>query len=274
MECSKPGTIRSEELLAYLAGEKVRPVVKEHLASCQYCSSQLAAYRRMERTLIKKLYRWDCPPNQTLGEYQLGLLSNAQAAQVREHLNQCVLCAAEVTALNEFLANDPMLVERVAAAPQSVPALAAAHYNHRPVQDALHVLDSLHERARAGLRRIVARLLPAQPQFALGVRGSQAAWPRRYAAEDVSIDVQLERTGNPKDSLQLIGFVTRKGMTLKSLQGTAVQLSSHEQTMYTQTIDELGNFVFSPIIPATYTLEVLFPDGIAVIEQLPVTAQD
>jgi hypothetical protein len=274
MVCSKPGTIRSEELLAYLAGEKVRPAVKQHLASCQYCLSQLAAYQRMERTLIKKLYRWDCPPNQILGEYQLGLLSNEQAAPVREHLDQCVLCAAEVTALNEFLANDPMLVERVAAAPQSVPALAAAHNKHRPVQDALHVLDLLHERARAGLRRIVARLLPPQPQLALGVRGSQAVWPRRYAAEDVSIDVQLERAPNPKDALQLIGFVTRKGMTLNALQGTSVQLSSQAQTVYTQTIDELGNFVFSLIIPATYTLEVLFPDGVVVIEQLPVTVQD
>lgn len=274
MECSKPGTIRSEELLAYLAGEKVRPAVKEHLASCQYCSSQLAAYGRMERTLIKKLYRWDCPPNQILGEYQLGLLSNEQAAEVRAHLDHCVLCAAEVTALNEFLENDPMLVERSAAAPQRVSALATAQNNHRPVQNAPWGLDSLHERASAGLRRIVATLLPPQPQLALGVRGSQAVWPRRYAAEDVSIDVQLERGANSKDSLQLIGFVTRKGMTLKALEGTSVQLSSHAQTMYTQTIDELGNFVFSPIIPATYTLEVLFPDGIVVIEQLPVTAQD
>lgn len=274
MQCSKPGTIRSEELLAYLAGEKVRPAVKEHLASCQYCSSQLAAYRRMERTLIKKLYRWDCPANQILGEYQLGLLSNEQAAQVREHLQSCVLCAAEVAALHEFLEEEPVLVERVAATSQSVPALATTQNNHHPVQNAPRVFDSLHERASAGLRRIVARLLPPQPQLALGLRGSQAVWPRRYAAEDVSIDVQLERAANPKDSLQLIGLVTRKGMTVKALQGTTVQLSSHAQTMYTQTIDELGNFVFSPIIPATYTLEVLFPDGIVVIEQLPVTAQD
>jgi anti-sigma factor RsiW len=274
MQCSKPGTIRSEELLAYLAGEKVRPAVKEHLASCQYCSAQLAAYRRMERTLIKKLYRWDCPANQILGEYQLGLLSNEQAAQVREHLQSCVLCVAEVAALNEFLEEEPVLVERVAAASQSVPALATTQNNHHPVQNAPRVFDSLHERASAGLRRIVARLLPPQPQLALGVRGSQAVWPRRYAAEDVSIDVQLERAANPKDSLQLIGLVTRKGMTVKALQGTTVQLSSHAQTVYTQTIDELGNFVFSPIIPATYTLEVLFPDGIVVIEQLPVTAQD
>jgi hypothetical protein len=44
--------------------------------------------------------------------------------------------------------------------------------------------------------------------------------------------------------------------------------------MYTQTIDELGNFVFSSIVPATYTLEVQFPDGVIVVEPLPVTAQE
>src|SRR5438067_4055125 len=76
MECSEPGTIRDEELLAYLAGERVRPVVQQHLLRCQRCSSLLANYRRMELSLTSKLYRWDCPPNQVLGEYQLGLLSN------------------------------------------------------------------------------------------------------------------------------------------------------------------------------------------------------
>ena len=32
MECSEPGTIRDEELWAYLAGELVRPTVQRHLA--------------------------------------------------------------------------------------------------------------------------------------------------------------------------------------------------------------------------------------------------
>ena len=274
MECSKPGTIRSQELLAYLAGEKVRPIVKQHLASCQYCSSQLATYRRMERTLLRKFYRWDCLPNQILGEYQLGLLSNEQATKVREHLSRCVLCATEVATLNEFLANDPALVERPVAPPLGVPALASARNNHRPVQEAKRVLETLRDQSRVGVRRIIATLLPPPPTVALGVRGTQEVWPRRYSADDVSIDVQLERIPNHRDVLQLNGFVARRGMTLKALQGTAVQLSSQAQTVYMQTIDELGNFVFSSIVPATYTLEVQFPDGVVVIEQLPVTAQD
>jgi len=112
MECIEPGAIRDEELLAYLAGERVRPVVAQHLTKCQHCSSQLANYRQVELMLTSKLYRWDCPPNQVLGEYHLGLLRNDLAVAVKMHLATCVLCTAEVAALTEFLAGDPALVER------------------------------------------------------------------------------------------------------------------------------------------------------------------
>src|SRR5260370_34468504 len=57
MECSTPGVIRDEELLAYMAGEKVRPVVAAHLARCQRCSMWVAEYRGLERSLIQKFYR-------------------------------------------------------------------------------------------------------------------------------------------------------------------------------------------------------------------------
>jgi hypothetical protein len=271
MECSKPGTIRREELLAYLAGEKVRPVVKQHLASCQYCSSQLATYQRMERTLLKKLYRWDCPPSQVLGEYQFGLLSDEQATTVRDHLSRCVLCAAEVVTLNEFLAND----QRTVAPPRSVPALVSTQNNHHPGQEAKRLLETLREQSLTGVRRIIATLLPSPPTMGLaGVRGIQEVWPRLYAAEDVSINMQLERIPKRKDVLRLNGIVARKGMTLQALQGTSVLLSVQAQAVYTQTIDDLGNFVFPSIAPATYTLEVQFPDGVIIVEQLPVTVQD
>ena len=90
MECSKPGAIREEELFAYLEGESVRPAVQQHLATCQYCSSQAKTYSQLERKLITKLYRWDCPPNQVLGDYQFGLLSPLQAMEVGTHLSGCV----------------------------------------------------------------------------------------------------------------------------------------------------------------------------------------
>src|SRR5258708_33749948 len=86
MECNEPGLIRDEDLLAYLAGERVRPGVEQHLTRCPRCSAQLADYRHLELSLISKLYRWDCPPGQVLGEYQLGLLNPQPVLAVRVHL--------------------------------------------------------------------------------------------------------------------------------------------------------------------------------------------
>jgi anti-sigma factor RsiW len=271
MECSEPGAIRDEELLAYLAGEPVRPAVKEHLAHCQSCSDRLAEYRRMELTLTSKLYRWDCPPAQILGEYQLGLLSNDIAAAVQRHLDICVRCAAEVAALNEFLATDASSVER------AVPAAQAQNHHRRspaPVQGAKAAFERLIDASGAGVRRVIATLVPPSPRLAFQRGAANEVWPRRYSAEDLNISIQVEPGTNRRDSLQLIGFVTRSGSTLEALKGIPVLLSSPTNTVYTQNVDELGNFVFTSIAPATYTLELRLPESTIVIDALPVTLQD
>lgn len=277
MECSESGTIRDEELFAYLAGEKVRPTVVQHLAHCQRCAAQLAEYRRIELKLTNILYRWDCPLNQILGEYQLGLLSKEQAVEVKNHLSRCVLCAAELATLTEFLKNDPVLAEPAAVSRKRISVRPSS--NHHPVQDAKRALDDLRKQAGAGtqgVRRIAATLLPQQPRLAFqrNQAADLATWPRSYTAEDVNVSIQVERDSSRRNSLQVIGFVTRKGSVLEALQGTPVQLTSPTHAVYTQNIDELGNFVFSSVVPAIYTLEVQFPERIIIIDQLSMTAQD
>ena len=89
----------------------------------------------------------------------------------------------------------------------------------------------------------------------------------------MNISIQVSRDAKKKDALQLIGLVMRQGAMLEALQGTEVQLSTQDDVSYTQTIDELGNFVFSALMPATYTLELQFPEGTVVIEQLSLAIQ-
>ena len=269
MECSTPGVIRDEELIAFAAGEKVRPAVKAHLASCLRCSTWVEECRGLERSLIQKLYRWDCPPNQILGEYQMGLLNSDVEKVVQSHLKKCVLCAAEVATFIEFMANDPMLVERVAVQPSS-------QNNHVGIkQQAKRTLEELRERSATQVRRIVATLATPQPRFANQRHTANAAlWPRRYTVEDFSISMQIERGTERNDALQLIGLVTRKGASLETLRGIPVSLSSQTSPVYTQVVDDLGNFIFSSISPATYSLELQLPDTTIVIEQLPVDLQD
>ena len=272
MECSNPGAIRDEELFAYLEGESVRPAVLQHLASCQYCSSQAKTYQRLELKLIKNLYRWDCPPNQVLGDYQFGLLSPQQAVEVGNHLSMCVLCKAEVAQLTEFLANDPMLVPQNAVAAR--PAVNAV----RSVQEAKRTLEDLRNTSLASARRILATLVPQQARTAFQRNTAQqiVAWPRRYSAEDVNISIQIEPSTAYKDTLQVIGFVARKGMTLEVLDGTPVKLIAQTPTSRreeAEPIDDLGNFVFPAVVAGTYTLEIQFTDGVVVVDQLPIEIQ-
>jgi hypothetical protein len=272
MECNEPGLVRDEELLAYLAGERVRPVVEQHLARCPRCSTRLADYRRQELALISKLYRWDCPPNQVLGEFQLGLLDPEISLAIKFHLRTCVSCSAEVSMLGEFLSGDPMLVER--PVPLHVPEPARNNHHALP-QEPGALLNRLLDQAGTSARRIIATLLPPAPRLSYQrANAPSSLWPRRYEAEDFSISLQLERATGRVDSFQLIGFVTRKDMSLEALQGIPVLLSSQAKTVSAQNIDELGNFVFSSLVPAIYTLELQSPDGIIVIEQIIVDTQE
>ncbi len=280
MECSKPGAVSDAELLAYLDGEQVRPAVPEHVAQCAYCSSQVANYRRIDHQLLQKLYRWDCPSSLELGEYQLEVLSLQRRAEIASHLRSCVLCSSEVATLSDFLAFDPILREPVLSAQNSAQPVVSS--NHHVETGVPRLLDSAREHVVSGARRVIATLLPPQPILAYSrdLRAQAPAvdsWPRRYTAEDVSISLQVERAPHASQRpapLQLLGFVTRKGTTLEALQGTPVHLIPSTETAAQsastdmQNIDELGNFVFSPLAPNTYSLELQFPEGVVVIEQI------
>lgn len=280
MECNAPSAIRDEELLAYLAGEMVRPFVTEHLAHCQRCTAQLASYQELENLLTSKLYRWDCPPNEVLGEYQLGMLSKEMTAAVRHHLGICVLCASEVAALAGFLANDPALEERAVPARVAVSNLAKQNNHNHAAPGFKQVIDRLREQSGTGVRRILATLIPSQPQVAFQ-RGmqEQKLWPRRYIAEDINISLQVEQDTIRRDFVQLIGLVTRKGQAVGTLEGMQVQLSSQANDLpqtsapQTERVDDLGNFVFAGVAPSTYLLELQLPESVIVIDQLPIDPQ-
>lgn len=271
MECSEPGLVRDEELLAYLAGERIRPVVEQHLARCSHCSIRLADFRRGECALFRKLYRWNCPPNQVLGEYQLEMLDAETALAVRLHVRNCAACTAELNQLEEFLSGEPLLTE------VRLPAPALARNNHQipSKSTAEGALKRLWDDAGSSARRVVATLLSPQPRLAYQRDVAPAGlWPRRYTAEGFTISLQVERESGRADIFQLIGFVTRKDTALESLLGMPVLLSSQLGTVVTQQVDELGNFVFSALIPQLYTLELQVSNKSILIEHIPVEVQE
>jgi hypothetical protein len=276
MECREPGAIRDEELFAYLAGERVRPEVKQHLATCPSCAAQAALYRRMDRVLTSTLYRWNCPPSQVLGDYQFGFLEPRQAADVRSHVSTCAACTSEIASLNTFLENDPLFVTQPVTR-------VAVRKNAHPVQRATRALGDMRDLSVEGARRILATFVPPQPRLASQREAAPqtALWPRHYTAEGVDISIQVEPAMHRRDEVQVIGFVTRQGASLEALEGTPVQLlrgtdvaTGTTGNTHVQRIDDLGNFLFSHIAPATYTLELQLSERVIIIDQLPVSVQD
>jgi hypothetical protein len=121
MECREPGLVRDEDLLAYLAGERVRPLVEQHVANCAHCTQRLADLRRLDFLLLSKLYRWDCPPNQVLGEYQLGMLDRETTLAVSLHLRACVACMRRAPSETscQIAAQKAPIARRMAATPRN-----------------------------------------------------------------------------------------------------------------------------------------------------------
>jgi hypothetical protein len=282
MQCSNPGAVSDEELLASLDNGTMSPQVQKHLAHCQRCTALIRQYGQMERQLFQTLYRWNCPPGLTLGEYEQGLLSPEQARSIADHIQSCERCTEEMAMLTTFMATEPQ--------PQFVPARQPLIYNvqqqlnTKAKQAAEAVGSYLESGIESGRRIIKAVLAPSNPGLVLQ-RSTQPldtldTWPRSYTAQDLTISLHLEQDLKYRQEVQLIGLVMRDG-DVHALEGVSVQLlqqtpdSADQQVKVAdaQTIDELGNFIFSSLVPALYTLEIHDGDTIVLIEGLAVEKQ-
>ncbi|MEJ2266384.1 MAG: DUF4173 domain-containing protein, partial [Anaerolineales bacterium] len=56
-----------------------------------------------DKKLTKILYRRACPDGIALGEYETGLLPEAQVRQIRQHVSECPRCQRELEQLRDFL---------------------------------------------------------------------------------------------------------------------------------------------------------------------------
>ncbi|MEJ2555936.1 MAG: zf-HC2 domain-containing protein [Anaerolineae bacterium] len=241
MECIAPDKIIDEQLLAYVDGEADSTTV-DHIRRCPYCAQRARDYAADQHVLRALFYRLECPDAHTLGEYHLGLLSPTEQAAVKDHLEVCPLCVAEVAELEQFLQEEPI-----------APPLSSASTQ---------------------LKRLVARLTPPSPgaaaqQPAFALRGT-AAPPDIYRAEDIRLVVGLEADGLRAGRKMLLGFTTREGQTVASLTGAQVQLKRRGETVAEEQVDSLGNFVFSGLTSDEYELVLATEQEQVVVERIVV----
>ena len=164
---------------------------------------------------MRQLYRWDCPPVAQLSDYHLGLLSEAEAKPLTQHLAHCPHCQSELTQLRHYLTSEPTM----------------------PPQPVV-------KRLQTALGEIVARAtrLPEAP--ALALRGSIPA-PIMAEAGDLLIVLNPQSMSN--------GEVTVIGQMVapepERWQGALVLVRQAEEVRMTTTLDDIGTFQCSALQP-------------------------
>lgn len=256
MACVRSTKLSDRELLAYLAGD-ADAAINAHLAVCHECQQRAAALAAQERRLTVTLYRRDCPPALTLSEYQVGLLSTAESRTIARHLRQCPHCLAELQRLTTYL-------DEVAPSLDIEPTLR------------------LRERARILVARLVENLpsvdgigglfTGAAPALA-GVRGDAGAH-LVYAVEDVQVIIDVQTDAQQPAHRVLLGLllgITEPQQIMAQLwpaeepvaigqdQGQGARLVGYSTPLpvnpvATTTVDELGNFVLTTLMPGIYDL--------------------
>ncbi len=232
MVCSFPPPLTDDQLTAALDGE-ADTSLQNHVAGCAFCGARLEHPRAAEGALRHPLRRWDCPEPQRLGDYMLALLSQADERVVMRHLEQCVLCAAELAELRSFLAED---------APVAVPAA--------PTQQ--------RDPSAPRWRERLARLMPRTPALALRGAGSG---PLMAEVDGVTIvlDVQPAAAG----LADVLGQVVADEQD--SWTGALVELRVGGRLQTVTEVDDLGGFSYSGVPLGAAELRVTAPAGQSVL---------
>ncbi|HEX5416094.1 MAG TPA: hypothetical protein VFZ25_10540 [Chloroflexota bacterium] len=238
-DCTEPGAVSPEDLLAFLDGDAPRRVV-DHLNRCAYCSASARSYRDTQRGLRRILDRVECPSPQILGEYELNLVSPTERQRIAGHVLGCDRCADELRRLREFMAG-----------------------GLRPVRP-----DGLPER----IRRIVANLVPpaASPAFA-GLRGTSDEVARVYQAGNLLLALEWRPDVRP-GRFTLVGLAMPEAAADASaepdLADRPVHLIAGPGPALVERTDELGNFQFADLAPGAYRLELDLDGEVVVVEDL------
>ncbi len=170
---------------------------------------------------LSELYRIECPPSQTLGEYHLGMLPAEAADGVARHLAHCLHCRHEVETLAGFLAAE----EETAVKPTWL------------------------KRVRTILAELVPPTgigFPAEPALS-GVRGSLDDETRLYQAEEWQVALELQADDPAQKSLLGIVF----GPPVAAWQ---VQWQQADKRVWTTAVDETGAFEIPNIQLGEYDL--------------------
>jgi hypothetical protein len=208
MTCSSPPPLTEDQLSALIDGDADAETLA-HVAACPSCAARLEAARHFEARLAHDLFRVDCPPAETLGEYFLEMLPDRERPKIAAHLQKCVHCQAEMAVLTGYM-------------PAESPS--SAMQKPKAAQPKRNLLSDL-----------VAVLLPNTP--ALALRGSDAG-PLMATAEDgttIFLEVMPEVEG-----FSLMGQIAADDPARWS--GAMVEMRQNDAFQGSSFVNEFGSF--------------------------------
>jgi hypothetical protein len=199
----------------------------------------VAFYAQAQNRLRHTFYRITCPSAEVFGDYELGLVSDAERVAIAGHVLECRRCAEELQVLREFMAPDTAVE----------PAQAGAFDR---------------------LVRMVATAFVPPLQPALGaMRGSADSASRNFRAG--SLAMKITQTSEPRQSGRiLVGLVWQDDKPAAELSGEA-RLFGTGGYSRTTPIDRFGNFTFENVDPGTYHVELQIEMHVTVVEELRVS---
>lgn len=209
----------------------------------------------LEVNLRAALHRQDCPPTMVLGEYQLGLLAESQAARLKAHLDRCPYCQAELTQLTDFLITEttaPALMAEEAAWTQG----DGFEWQYLP-QAGRVIIRLVGEALDAAAHHLQQRWSPPSGRLAPGgVRGSQPLLEMTLSQGIDDFEAVISVATRLKDPTQCnitikVNIPSRGGWP--NLAGTEVILKREGTTIATQATNAFGQVVFKEITPAELT---------------------
>jgi hypothetical protein len=213
---------------------------RQHLAHCPTCAGRVAPYRQLASALTSRLYRWDCPTTQEISDYAAGGLRGKRRRALTLHVRRCPRCAEELEISRQFLAPAPL------------PA--------------------------ASRQRLIARLVPrrAMGSALAGLRGASSedngGWPRQYQVNGISLSLHRAAPSLGESGTMLLGLISRAEAPPEAFANREVRLIASgtpgEPPLIIEQIDDLGNFVLTPIPTGRFDLLILLPEGELVIEGL------
>jgi hypothetical protein len=189
----------------------------------------------MQRRLRAALYRFDCPPPESIGEYALEFLVDPERREIAEHLLGCAECAEELLTLREFLATNP----------------------------------AMPGPARLGTwGRMFATLFTPNPRLTPSLtRGEDRGTSVEYQSGPIRIivgTVAAPRHG----SVAVDGLILHEAAAPDVVAGCHVALLACDAPVHTTRTDDLGNFTFESVATGTYALEIHVAEEVVVIEDL------